>query len=130
MSISDKALTRSLYNALHRYYCTFDLEWDPDSEEFMIISTPVVAEPYLEEILAARLTTAFPDEPIGIVDPFPWENEEMEEDDVKDEFPSDEQYLQMMQRQDRLEAEADAAFKFHATGNPSSPDNYMSDYYD
>lgn len=54
MPISDKALTRSLYNALHRYYCTFDLDWDPEAEEFQIITTPVVAEPYLEEILQAR----------------------------------------------------------------------------
>ena len=54
MSISDKALTRSLYNALHRYYCTFDLDWDPEAEEFQIITTPVVAEPYLEEILQGR----------------------------------------------------------------------------
>ena len=54
MSISDKDLTRSLYNALHRYYCTFDLDWDPEAEEFQIITTPVVAEPYLEEILQGR----------------------------------------------------------------------------
>ena len=127
MPISDKALTRSLYNALHRYYCTFDLEWDPDSEEFMIISTPVAAEPYLEEILAARLTTAYPDERFGIVDPFPLEDEEEE---IEEEPITDEQYWELIKRQERLEAEADANFEFQATGNPTSFDNYMSDYYD
>lgn len=55
MSISDQDLTRSLYHALHRYYCTIDLDWDPELEEFQIITTPVAAEPYLEEILQERL---------------------------------------------------------------------------
>jgi len=55
MPISDQDLTRSLYNALHRYYCTIDLDWDPEAEEFQIITTPVAAEPYLEEILQERL---------------------------------------------------------------------------